>query len=275
MLGCEPRIDGGTGRMTVEQGWSASIDRKIKRALARRLVSRPFDLPHEPTMTITFDDVPDSAVRAGAPVLETHGVRGTFYVAGATVRHVDRHWTCAAPEDLRALRAAGHEIACHTADHVNVQSLSRGGLADQWERNAALIADMTGAPVSEHFAYPFGDLGISQKRVLERHFLTCRSIYERLNTGRVDLGCLGAIGLFDSAFDERSLATLLETAVRSGAWLIFYTHDVSDEPSFMGSSPSLLATTLRLAASMGLRCSTIAAAASAYGLARPNPAPPA
>ena len=252
--------------MAIEQGWSGSIGRKVMRGLARRVVSRPFVLPREPIVSFTFDDVPASAASHGAPVLERHGLRGTFYVAGATCGRPDRHWTVASPGAIRDLQAAGHEIACHTADHVNVQSLNGGELLRQCDRNAELISGMTGAPVSRHFAYPFGDLGLRQKRVLERRFLTCRSIYERLNVGRIDLGCLGAVGLFDRVFDERSAAAVLEDAVRQGAWLIFYTHDVADAPTFMGTSPKLLGRVARQAAAMGIRCSTIAEAARAYGI---------
>ena len=144
--------------------------------------------------------------------------------------------------------------------------MGKSDLLAQCDLNARLICGMTGAPVSRHFAYPFGDLGLRQKRVLENRFLTCRSIYERLNVGRVDLGCLGAIGLFDRVVDERSAAVLLEDAVRRGAWLIFYTHDVADEPTFMGTSPKLLDRVARQVVAMGIRCSTVAGAARAYGI---------
>ena len=60
---------------------------------------------------------------------------------------------------------------------------------------------------------------------------------------------------------------VLEDAVRRGAWLIFYTHDVGDDPTFMGTSPKLLDWVVRQVAAMGIRCSTIAEAAHAYGIA--------
>lgn len=250
----------------VERGWSESLPRKIKRGLARRFVSRPFVLPHQPIVSFTFDDIPESAARIGAPLLEKWGVRGTFYVAGGTMGQKDRYWTCAGLEDVRRISAAGHEIACHTADHVNVQSLGPGGLIEQSDRNAALIRDTTGRPVSRNFAYPFGDLGLAQKRVLERRFTSCRSIYERLNSGRIDLGCLGAVGLFDRTLDERSLERVLEDAVAQGAWLIFYTHDVGPDPTFMGTSFGLFERALSRIEAIGLKCLTIESALSAYGV---------
>ena len=38
-------------------------------------------------VTFTFDDVPASACDLGASILETYDARGTFYVAGALLRH--------------------------------------------------------------------------------------------------------------------------------------------------------------------------------------------
>ena len=43
-----------------------------------------------PLVSITFDDVPDTALVNGARVLERHGVRGTFYIAGGYVAPLSR-----------------------------------------------------------------------------------------------------------------------------------------------------------------------------------------
>ncbi|MCB8835211.1 polysaccharide deacetylase family protein, partial [Escherichia coli] len=60
--------------------WSDRItDRLMRRMPGPRLhipVSRP-------VVSFTFDDVPDTALTNGARILEDHGVRGTFYIAGS------------------------------------------------------------------------------------------------------------------------------------------------------------------------------------------------
>jgi peptidoglycan/xylan/chitin deacetylase (PgdA/CDA1 family) len=245
----------------VERGWSATWPRKISRLLARRLVSRSAQLAG-PTAaaSITFDDAPESAARVGAPALERMGVRGTFYVSAGQCGTTDEHWRVASRADVRALASAGHEIGCHTASHVNVQSLSRDGLARECARNAALLAEICGAERLESFAYPFGDVGLRQKRWLERRFSSCRTIYERVNVGRVDLGNVGAIGLFDRTLTPTAVERLVAQAAADRAWLVFYTHDVSPTPTFMGTSPALLDATVRILADYGVPCLTMAAA---------------
>ncbi|WP_375461795.1 polysaccharide deacetylase family protein [uncultured Enterovirga sp.] len=251
---------------SVERGWSDSIDRKAWRFLARHVTTRPFTLSGPTAVaSITFDDVPDSAAAVGAPVLKRAGVAGTFYVAAETCGEVDTHWRVASREQVRDLAAAGHEIGCHTAPHVNVQSLGAAALAAECERSAALLAEITGArPVN--FAYPFGDLGIRQVRALAGRFHSCRTIYERLNAGTLDLAMVGAIGLFDRTMDRSRLERLIAEAAETRGWLVFYTHDVADEPTFMGTSPRLLTETLTLLARHDIPCLTMEDALRHHGL---------
>jgi hypothetical protein len=143
---------------------------------------------------------------------------------------------------------------------VNVQSLNRAGLARECAQNAALLAEISGNVRLDSFAYPFGDLGILQKRWLERRFGSCRSIYERVNVGRVDLGNVGAIGLFDRTLTRDAVERRVAQAAADRAWLVFYTHDVSSTPTFMGTSPTLLENTLKILDDYGVPCLTMAEA---------------
>jgi hypothetical protein len=54
---------------------------------------------------------------------------------------------------------------------------------------------------------------------------------------------------------------LRETHERNG-WLIFYTHDVADEPSWIGCSPRLLRATIE---AVQVRCLTVRDALSVIG----------
>ena len=56
---------------------------KLSRFLARHIHTKTLPMRNErPLVTFTFDDVPASACSLGAPLLEQHGARGTFYVCG-------------------------------------------------------------------------------------------------------------------------------------------------------------------------------------------------
>jgi peptidoglycan/xylan/chitin deacetylase (PgdA/CDA1 family) len=56
---------------------------RISNRLMRHLPVATLEVPSQtPTVSFTFDDAPDSALTTGAQILEAHGVRGTFYIAG-------------------------------------------------------------------------------------------------------------------------------------------------------------------------------------------------
>lgn len=250
----------------IEQGWSHGPERQLWRFLARSLpVGRVPLRGRDAVASITFDDVPESAALNGAPQLERRGMRGTFYVAADLCGRKDKHWRVASRENVRDLALAGHEIGCHTARHVNVQSLRADALVAECELNRDMIAEITGtAPIN--FCYPFGDVGFRQKRVLGDRFMTCRTIYEQPNAGSIDPALLGAYGLFDSVLDRARIEALVQATIARHGWLIFYTHDVAGDPTPMGASPRLLAEALDVLTEHGVPVMTVAEAARHHGL---------
>ena len=252
----------------VERGWSHRYDRKVSRFLARSLPARRTMLRGRfAVASITFDDIPASAATEGAPVLERFGQRGTFYVAASLCGQRDRYWRMADRGQIRDLAQSGHEIGCHTARHVNVQSLTSGALASECDVSQRVLQDICGVR-ARNFCYPYGDVGLAQKRVLAERFDTCRSIYEHPNTGRVDPALLGAYGLFDSVLDRKRLLAAVRRTIAARGWLIFYTHDVGAHPTPMGATPGLLADVLSVLADHGLPVLTIAEAARHHGVAK-------
>lgn len=258
-----------------EEGWSAAPSHKLWRFLARTIpIGRSALLGPHAVASVTFDDVPASAVENGAPVLERRGCLGTFYVAAELCGKQQRHWRVAERAQILRLAEARHEIGCHTARHVNVQSLSVAELRRECDRSRDLLVDLCGV-VPQNFCYPFGSPGLFQKWHLAARFATCRSIYEKLNAGRVDPAVLGAFGLFDATFDRSRLIALVEAAKARRGWLIFYTHDIEDDPTPIGASPRLLDEVLAVLCDHGVPVLTVEAAARFHGLTNPFPADPA
>ena len=252
----------------IERGWSHRYDRKVSRFLARSVPARRVTLRGAYAVaSITFDDIPASAATAGAPILERFGWRGTFYVAGGLCGQPDRYWRLADRGQIRDLVRSGHEIGCHTARHVNVQSLTPDALASECDASQKALGDICGVR-ARNFCYPYGDVGLAQKRVLAERFDTCRSIYEHPNIGRVDPALLGAYGLFDSVLNRKRLLEAVRRTVAARGWLIFYTHDVAAEPTPMGATPGLLADVLSLLADHGVPVLTVADAARHHGVSR-------
>jgi polysaccharide deacetylase family protein (PEP-CTERM system associated) len=78
-------------------------------------------------------------------LLDRHGARCTFFTVGDVAQRM--------PELVRRLAAAGHEIACHGADHVPLERLGRDGFRDDTAR-ALDALDRAGAGPVQGFRAP-------------------------------------------------------------------------------------------------------------------------
>jgi peptidoglycan/xylan/chitin deacetylase (PgdA/CDA1 family) len=214
---------------------------RLSHRMAMHLRIEPFALRNEtPMVSFTFDDVPKSAATVGAAILEQHDVHGTFYVIGSQVGTSSPLWDMVDSEDVVALHRRGHEIACHTFSHKRACDLDAGTLNDEIERNQRYLRSLDSSIRIENFAYPFGYGSFVRKRQLKAVFKSCRSIVPGVNRGTVDLQFLRAMPLIDRRIDRDGIERAFDQAQTHNGWLIFYTHDVADEPSPYGCSPSLL-----------------------------------
>ena len=103
-------------------------------------------------VVLTFDDGYDDAMTTAVPLLQKYGARGTFYVSSGFVG-MPRHLTW---RQMRAMRAAGMEVACHGSEHLDLSTLDRAGQ----EREAAgcmkRFAHYLGGAPPTTYAYPAG-----------------------------------------------------------------------------------------------------------------------
>ncbi len=250
----------------------AGLTGGISRKIARYHRSKPFAMRNDaPLVSFTFDDVPESAYINGAAVLEQCGARGTFYIAAGTCGFSTPDWRVIEREQVGALHLRGHEIGCHTFSHVGVDQLDASALDEECRRNRELLDELCPGIALTNFCYPFGRTSYSRKLQLANSFASCRGIYEGINAGIIDLALLRVVELYDRTLTADKLQSALnETRERKG-WLIFYTHDVTDPPSWIGCSPELLRTVIKAAQAAHLRCLPIRDALTAIGYARaPN-----
>jgi peptidoglycan/xylan/chitin deacetylase (PgdA/CDA1 family) len=214
---------------------------RFSHRMAMHLRVEPFRLRNAtPMVSFTFDDVPKSAATLGAAILEAHDAHGTFYVIGSQVGTSSPLWDMVDRDDVVTLHRDGHEIACHTFSHKRACDLDAETLNAEIERNQQYLRSLDPSIRIENFAYPFGYGSFVRKRQLKTVFKSCRSIVPGVNSGTVDLQFLRAIPLIDRRIDRDGIERAFDQAETANGWLIFYTHDVADEPSPYGCSPSLL-----------------------------------
>jgi peptidoglycan/xylan/chitin deacetylase (PgdA/CDA1 family) len=220
-----------------------------------------------PIVSFSFDDFPRSAAANGARILENHGMRGTFYAAGSLCNKVVDGTTYYNASDLENLIKAGHEIGCHSFRHVSVTSIGRTELQNEIRENAAFFAALPHPQALLSFSYPFGQISPLRKLILQHRFVSCRGIRPGVNCGVADLGLLRATPLYTDSLTN--IHAQLEKASSKNGWLVFYTHDVDENPSPFGCTPALFETAVQLTASAGFDVMTVRDAVSAIeGLPR-------
>jgi peptidoglycan/xylan/chitin deacetylase (PgdA/CDA1 family) len=236
--------------------------------IARYHRSKPCVMRNDvPLVSFTFDDVPDSAYTNGAAILEECGVHGTFYIASGTCGVSEPDWRVIERSQVGALYERGHEIGCHTFSHAHVDQLDADALDRECRRNRELLQELCPGIALANFCYPFGRTSFARKLQLANSFASCRGIYEGINAGIVDLAMLRVVELYDRTLTTDKLRRVVAETRRRNGWLIFYTHDVADPPSWIGCSPELLRAAVKAVQAAQLRCLPIRDALTAIGYA--------
>lgn len=216
--------------------------------------------PLQPVLSVSFDDFPSSAAREGLPVLADAGVRATFYACAGLKGRESPFGPLFTEDDIAAVGAAGHDIACHTHSHLDCAQAPPAAVLAECDRNAESLSAMGVRTPLRHMAYPYGETTFALKQALRPRFATARGILPGLNRGRVDAMQLRAVSLYGEHAAE-VITPWLEAAARRPAWLILFTHDVADQPSRFGTTPKALAATLKTATDLGFVIAPVGEAA--------------
>lgn len=251
--------------MAAQTDWP-ELKARVSNRLSRYFCTAPLRLRNtHPIISFTFDDFPDSAAAAGAPILEEHDARATFYVAGGQVGKWSEHWKGVGADAIVDLHRRGHEIGCHTFSHACATDLDATRLAAEIEENRRYLLGLDPSMRIENFAYPYGLGSVWRKTQLAKTFRSSRGIIPGINSGVVDLQYLHSTPLTNHHIDEERVDRAFDALVDSNGWLIFYGHDVAAEPSPFGCTPALLRFALDAAAKRNVAVMTVADALRAAG----------
>jgi peptidoglycan/xylan/chitin deacetylase (PgdA/CDA1 family) len=186
---------------------------RLTRFIARQTRVRPARVKGRcPVASITFDDFPKSAWETGGPILARFKLRGTYYTAGTFCGRSVDGTQFYDESDLRALAAAGHEIACHGFGHQPTPTLSDAALDADRKRNAAFLAPFLGGAKLESYAYPYGASSVRTKKFYAPHFSNLRGVHPGIIQGKVDLAQLNAVSLEMRSFSLEKLGQAIADA---------------------------------------------------------------
>ncbi|MGF1462994.1 MAG: polysaccharide deacetylase family protein [Maricaulaceae bacterium] len=254
--------------MTTPYQPSRGLRGKLERRWTRLAARAPLNLALDRAIvSFTFDDFPASAAQAGADALEAAGVRGTYYVCADFEGGENHHGPLWRDEDLARLRERGHDLACHTAAHLDIAKTSLEATQTDIARNAAAFAER--GVTFRSFAFPFGEATPAAKRALGRRFRTLRGVQSGVNRGFADRALLRSTLIGPETGVETPAAAWLEDVLARPGWLIFFTHDVQSSPTRWGCKADTLKRLIERAQSGGAEILTVDAACDRLGIAAP------
>jgi hypothetical protein len=186
-------------------------------------------------VSLSFDDSRPSQVDNGVPILDSFGVRGTFYTIVPAAQKRLEAW--------RSAVARGHEMGNHTVNHPctcnfwwnKVNMLEEYTLekmdAELAEASANIERALGVRPRS--FAYPCGEKFVGRGEatrsyvpLVAKHFLAGRGFRNEATNDpiRCDLAQLTGIDGDDQSFE--ALKKWFDEAVERNTYLVLVFHDV-------------------------------------------------
>lgn len=219
---------------------SGFFERLNRRVTAHFPVRPTRNRSERPLASISFDDFPRSAWTQGGAILRRHGVRATYYTVGGFAGRVVEGIEQYTIEDLQAAAAEGHEIASHTFSHKRVYALGNRAIVADEADNAAFFRTHLAGHDARGFAYPYGEVSPRTKLLYGRLYPACRGIRKGVNGRWFDAAQLKAVGIERNSWSRERIEAMVAEAVAKNAWVIFFTHDVTDDPAPYGATPQML-----------------------------------
>ena len=237
-----------TPRQTIKRVYG-----KITRTLAIKICRRDFAIttPY-PIISFCFDDAPKSAFVNGGKILNENGIKATYYLSLGLLGTDTEVGTIASLTELESAVDLGNELGCHTHDHYDAWSVSTSDYIKSVFRNREKLKRIMPDYRFTSFAYPKSGATMLVKYKLQQHFLCCRAGGQTANIGIADQNHLKSFFL-----DQRqctsfaSIKNIVDINSDNSGWLIFTTHDISNNPTPFGCNIELFRKTVEYALSSG------------------------
>jgi sialate O-acetylesterase len=192
-------------------------------------------------VSLTYDDALNVHLDNAAPLLDSLGLKGTFYLSGYFPAFRQR------VADWKAAANNGHELGNHTLFHpctgrlpgrewvppdYDLGNYTMQRLLDEIKMANTLLEALDGK-TKRTFAYPCGDMKIGETSYVDKirdEFVAARGVTAEMpRINEIDLYNVGAYVISGQSGDE--LIALVKRAMQSNALIVFLFHGVGGEHS--------------------------------------------
>ncbi len=206
-----------------------------------------------PYVSFTFDDFPRSSLWNGGVILAEHGLRGTYYASFGLMGTVAPTGDIFEASDIGELIAQGHELGCHTFSHDHAFKTNYRVFERSLIKNREALQSLAPGAAFESSSYPIDGPNLRVKAMIGRYFKCCRGGGQTYNAGTMDLNLLKSFFLEKSRHNPDMIKRLIDENGKANGWLIFATHDVSENHSPYGCTPVFFRDIVKYAVSSGAR----------------------
>lgn len=219
---------------------SPHLPRPLQRRAAQWFSRRPCRIYLEsPVISFTFDDFPRSALTTGGAILRQYGFSGTYYASFGLMGQQNSTGEIFRREDLQELVRQGHELGCHTFDHCDSWEATPEDMEASILRNRQAAAQYVPGVTLKNFSYPISWPRPATKHRIASFFECARGGGQAFNAGVADLNYLRSFFIEQSRDDFYAIKQIIDNNNKAMGWLIFVTHDVSENPTRFGCAPAL------------------------------------
>lgn len=202
----------------------------------------------KPVISFTFDDFPRSSFILGGKILGAHHCLGTYFASLGLAGASSPSGELFSWEDLKELLSKGHEVGCHTYNHLDAWKTTPRLFRESIIKNREAMRSVFPGHAFRSFAYPLTEPQPRIKRIAQEYFTCCRGGGRALNSGWIDLNLLKSFFIdIKSRNNLDYFRGIIEKNRVDKSWLILSTHDISENPSDYGCSPELFEEIVRYA----------------------------
>lgn len=209
----------------------------------------------EGMVTFSFDDSWASQYANALPILQSAGIKGTFYL---TTEPVLGGWSgYMTPTQIVDIGNKGHEIAGHTVTHPHLPALSSSQITSEIVNSKTYLQNLTGKSVTT-FAYPYGEFNATAKSLVQTSgYTSARGVEEdALNTALSDKYNLKS-SCIESGATFAQVKSQIDKAKAQKQWYILCFHEIKSSPGQYDTSIALFQQIVNYIKSSGIKTVTV------------------
>ncbi len=149
-------------------------------------------------------------------------------------------------------------LGCHTFSHCHSLKTSPAEFENSIIKNKRALDEFDLGATFRTFSYPISGPRLDTKRRAGKYFYSCRGGGQTFNVCIADLNLLKAYFLEKSRDNPEFVREIIDQNSQAKGWLIFATHDISENPTPYGCTPSLFNDIVQYSVDSGARILPVA-----------------